>query len=624
MLTSKICGSELPTLRPAHVPRRAPTTRRGAALIRSVGPALLLVLGGFSGMPSSQSPNRFAAPLAYGAPGAKAAPSPGTAGPADARFTALVDGFFDEYTAYYPTEATTLGLHQHDGDLEDLSPAAIAREIGWLQQWQGRFAQVPAEQLAPELRFDAQLIDQQLRALRFEREQLQDHRRRPDLYVGLGTRGINAIIKREYAPARVRLDATVARLRKIPPLLIVAQQNLDRMSPAFIDITLRTLESTARFFRNDVVAAFPGVKEPAPNEQLRTSAEAAAVALESFGEFLRHAGKAKATAGYALGATLFQEKLWADEMIDTPLPELIRRSEAELKRLQEEFRATARRIDVAQPAAVVQLALQKDHPAPPELISFIQGRLASQRQFLIDHAIVTVPTEGVPQVKETPAFRRATTLASMDTPGPYEKSTEAFYYITLPEPTLSAVDTEDFLRGAYNRPLIDVVSIHEVFPGHYVQFLWLSQLSKTRKFITVSSSSEGWAHYTEQMMLDSAYGNNDPRLRLAQLQDALLRAARFVVAIKLHTQGMTMEQAAEFFVKDGFQTRQVAEIEARRGTEDPMYMVYTYGKLEILKLREEYKQRLGAAYTPRKFHDEFLRHGGAPLKLVRAALLDTK
>ncbi len=584
-------------------------------LIKFAGPALFL-LSGFPGVPSGSSDQPFPTPPpAYGAAAA-------AQGNAAARFTALVDGFFTEYTAYYPTEATTLGLHQHDGELEDLSPAGITREVSWLQQWQQRFATVEKSQLPAELRFDAQLLDQQLRSLRFERERLQDHRRRPDFYIGLCTRSINAIIKREYAPARTRLDSTVARLRKIPPLLALAQQNLDRMSPAAVAIALRVIDSTARFFREDVVAAFPTVKDPEPNQQLKAGAEAAAVALERLRSMLQQ--DKTATATFALGSTLLQEKLWADEMIDTPLPALLTRAEAELKRLQEEFRATAKRIDKTKPAAIVQLELQKDHPAPPELITFIQGRLASQRKFLIDHDIVTVPTQGVPQVKETPAFRRATTLASMDTPGPYESSTEAFYYVTLPAPTLNAVDTEDFLRGAYNRPLIDVVSIHEVFPGHYVQFLWLSQLSKTRKFVTVASNSEGWAHYTEQMMLDTQYGNDDPRLRLAQLQDALLRAARFVAAIKLHTQGMTVEQAAEFFQKEGYQTRQVSEIEARRGTEDPLYLVYTYGKLEILALREAYKQRLGTAYSPRKFHDEFLRHGGAPLKLVRAALLDTK
>lgn len=587
--------------------------RRAAARWLAAAAGLTLL----TSLPGPQALPRAAA--RWGAAGLAQAAVPTAT--ADAQLTSLLDQFFDEYQSYYPTEATIVGLHQHDGELEDLSPAAIARELGWLKGWQARLSKLDQAQLSVASRFDAQLVEQHLLSLRFDREQLQDHRRRPGLYVGLCSRSVNAIIKREYATGKARLLSTVSRLQKIPALLTVARQNLDQMAPVAIEITLRDLDATVRFFQKDVVAAFPGVTEAALHAQLKASAEATATALQQFGDYLRREGKARATASFALGPALLQQKLWADEMIDTPLPELYRRSQAELKRLQEEFRATARRIDASRPMTVVQLEMQKDHPPAADIIAFTQGRLGSQRRFLIDRDIVTVPSQVMPQVRETPPFRRATTIASMDTPGPYESSTEAYYYVTLPNPSMSETEREDFLRGAYNRPLVDVVSIHEVFPGHYVQFLWLAQLSKARKFITVASNSEGWAHYTEQMMLDAGYGDGDPKLRLAQLQDALLRAARFVAALALHTQGMTVEQAVEFFQKEGLQTRQVAEIEARRGTQDPLYLVYTYGKLEILQLREEYKKKLGAAYSPRKFHDEFLRYGGAPLKLVRAALL---
>ena len=181
--------------------------------------------------------------------------------------------------------------------------------------------------------------------------------------------------------------------------------------------------------------------------------------------------------------------------------------------------------------------------------------------------------------------------------------------------------SEDFLRGAYSRPLIDVVTIHEAYPGHYTQFLFGPRLTKARKYFGVTSNSEGWAHYTEQMVLDEGYGAGDAKLRLSQLQDALLRAARYVAALRMHTRGMTFEQAVDLFHKDGFQTRQVAELEARRGTQDPMFMSYTYGKLEIYRLRDEYRKKLGPRFTLRGFHDTFLGYGHAPLKLVREAML---
>jgi uncharacterized protein (DUF885 family) len=559
--------------------------------------------------------------LALSPPAVAAPPAKGVAqSTADARLRTLVDQLFAEYPPYYPSGATALGLHEHDGELEDLSPAGIAREVGWIKQWQARLDAVDVKQLSPEARFDAELTRQHLRSLLFERERLQDHRRRPSFYVALCSRSVNAIIKREYAPAPVRARAAVARLQKVPALLAQGRANLDRMSQIAIDITLRDLDGGVRFFRHDVPAAFPTLQDATLKQQLVHSGEAAATALAGFGEFLRRE-RPHATASFALGPQLLQEKLWADEMIDTPLPTLMRRARDELRRLQDEFNATARRIDPSRTAAEVHLELHKDHPQTAEIIAYTQSRLAVARKFLVDHDIVTVPSPELPQVKETPAFRRATTLASMDSAGPFERSTEAYYYVTLPGPELSAADREDFLRGAYNRPLVDVVSIHEVFPGHYAQSLWVPALSTPRKFCGADANIEGWAHYSEQMMLDAGYGNGDPRVRLAQLQDALLRSARFVAAIALHSQGMTVEQAADFFQNEGLQTRQVAEIEARRGTEDPLYLVYTYGKLEILALREDYKRKLGAAYSLRKFHDDFMRHGYAPLKLMREVML---
>ena len=216
---------------------------------------------------------------------------------------------------------------------------------------------------------------------------------------------------------------------------------------------------------------------------------------------------------------------------------------------------------------------------------------------------------------------RATTLASMDTPGPYEKASEAYYYITLPDPTWPPAETEDFLRGAHNRPLIDVVAIHEAFPGHYIQYLWLGRLSKVRQLTDVTSNSEGWAHYAEEMKMEEGYPKSDPKVRLMQLQDALLRAARFVAGIRMHCRGMTQAQAEAFFVREGLQMKTVAELEARRGTQDPLFIVYTYGKLQILKLRADYQAQQGSAYSLRQFHDTLLRYGRAPLGLIRKAML---
>ncbi len=545
-----------------------------------------------------------------------AAPAPADAG---ARFAALVDSFVEEYSAVFPTEATGLGLHAHDADLEDLSPAGQARALDWAKSWEARFAAISSERLSAAQRFDLELVRYELGKQIFAFHEVRDPYRRPGVYLSLAAHSVNLLIKRDFAPAETRLRAVLGRQAKIAQLLQIAEQNLTQMAQVSIDITLSDLDATISFFLRDVPQAFAQVKNAKLSAELQTSSNATAAALRRFGEFLRQS-RPRATAPYALGPSLLQKRLWADELIDEPLDSLKRRSEAELLRLQTEFRAVAQKIDAHKPAEVIQLEMQKDHPGPTGIIAETTTRLQTQQRFLIEKELLTLPSKQLPQVKETPPFMRATSLASMDAAGPFETVHTAYYYVTLPEPSWKAEQTEDFLRGAYNRPLIDVVNIHEAFPGHYVQDLWRTDLSKARKVFFANSNVEGWAHYSEQMMLDENYGAGDPRLRLAQLQDALLRAARFVAAIRMHTQGMTVEQATDFFNKEGFQTRKVSEMEALRGTQDPMYLVYTYGKLEILRLRQELKARQGSAFSLRRFHDELLGYGSAPFKLIRKAM----
>ena len=237
-----------------------------------------------------------------------------------------------------------------------------------------------------------------------------------------------------------------------------------------------------------------------------------------------------------------------------------------------------------------------------------------------------------PVLEETPPFMRATTQASMDPPGPFEThSKTAYFNVTLPEKSWTPEHVAEHM-AAFNVGTVVSTSVHEAWPGHYVQFLWVNSagLSKVRKIVTANTNVEGWAHYCEQMMLDEGYGQpgtgaKDGRdanlIRLGQLQDALLRDARFVVAIRMHTGDMTMEQAIDFFVNEGYQSRSVGAVETKRGTSDALYLYYTLGKLEILKLRDDYKKKQGAAYTLQGFHDAFMRQGGAPIPIVREALL---
>ncbi len=539
------------------------------------------------------------------------------------QFAAMVDQYYAELPSSHPTWATELGWHEHDGDLESLSPAAQQKELARLKAWDQKFSVFEKAALPDDAQADLKMLRLGIASQLLELEGVQSWRRRPDVYIETASRALYVLIKREFAPAAKRLDSAIAREEKIPALFLEARTNLRGVSKIALDIALDEMPDIESFFEHDVPLAFAGVKDAAQKARLERATAGVTRAIKDYDAFLRKEIAPHANAPFAIGEELFRKKLAADEMIDAPLDELLARGEAELKRLQNEFKKTAAQIDAKKTYAQVQEEMQRDHSTAASIIPDTQTRLAGLRRFLVEHRIVSLPSEIMPRVEETPPFMRATTMASMETPGAFEtRATEAYYNVTLPERAWPAAQVEDFLRGAFNRPLIDVVSIHEAFPGHYVQFLWLPKLrSKVRKVESTNTNVEGWAHYCEQMMLDEGYGGGDPKLRLAQLQDALLRAARYVAGIRMHARGMTLEQAIDFFQHEGFQSRKVAEMEVKRGTEDPTYLYYTLGKLEILRLRDDYKKKLGAGYSLEKFHDAFLGEGALPISLVRKALV---
>jgi uncharacterized protein (DUF885 family) len=354
--------------------------------------------------------------------------------------------------------------------------------------------------------------------------------------------------------------------------------------------------------------------------------------LKSYQQWLEKDLKPRAHGDFRLGADNYRKKLLYDEDVDIPLDRLLEIGMANLRQNQQAFKETAAKIDPSKTPQQILEELEKDHPAPDKLLQAFRDTLGGLKDYLEQHHIVKVPSEVLPIVQETPPFARALTFASMDTPGPYEKvAKEAFLNVTLPEPTWSAKEVEEHMSG-FNRGTVISTAVHEVYPGHYIQFLWVPYApSKVRKLLGCSSNSEGWAHYSEQMMMDQGYGRTPGTdldhdtafltLRLGQLQDALLRNARFIVGIQMHTGKMTFDQGVEFFEKEGYQSHINGLRETKRGTSDPTYLYYTLGKLEILKLREDYKKKMGDKFSLEDFHNEFLKQGFPPVKLIRKAML---
>jgi uncharacterized protein (DUF885 family) len=539
-------------------------------------------------------------------------------------FSTFVDDYFSELFRWTPTAGTAAGLHQYDDSLEDLSAAAITRRIKTLHGQQQRLLKLQEGKLTPEEAIDAEILDSQIRAELLELETVRSWRLNPMTYVAAPAAAIDLLIKRNFATPKERLRSVIARLNATPAVFQAMRANIADPPKEFTDLALIVGGGSVGYFR-DTLAGW--AKEAAAGdapllEQFQKANREVLKALEESVAWLKKDLLPHSQGSYVIGADNFHKKLLYEEMVDIPLDKLLAIGEANLKKDYDAFLETARKIDPAKPPAAVMKALSDDHPTEADLIPSARRTIEKVRQFLIDKQIVSIPSEVRPTVQETPPFARNGSFASMDTPGPYEtRATEAFYYVTPTEKEWDAKQKEEHLR-LFNAPVMDLITIHEAFPGHYIQFLYAKQYpTKTRKLTTCGTNVEGWAHYTEQMMVDEGYGGGDPRIRLAQLSEALLRDCRYVVGIKLHTQGMSVEKGAKFFVEKGFQEPANAYQEARRGTYNPTYLYYTLGKLQILKLREDYRKAKGPAYRLQTFHNDFVKQGGVPIKLIRRILL---
>jgi uncharacterized protein (DUF885 family) len=550
------------------------------------------------------------------------APPPANVASRNSDFDEVSRAFLEDMYQRQPTSATYLGIHKYNDRLDDYSRKAVDDAVVSARQFRGRVAAIDAASLSPERQLDREhllrSIDSRLLSLEVVRPWAVD----PDSYSSGLTQTAYIMIKRNFAPPEDRLRQLIAREKAMPAALAHARTNLQNPPKIYTEIAIEQMDGNRGFFETAVASAFPTVTDKALLAEFKQANDAVIAAMADYKKWMQDDLLERSNGNFAIGEDPYRKKLAADEMIELPLDELLQIAERDLRKNQAAFTEAARAIDPKRPASEVLKTLEADHPPAEKLLSTTQAELDALGRFMTEKRIVTIPKAAPARVEETPPFLRATTSASMDIPGPFEKvATEAYYNMTLPDPKLSAAEKNEFMTQWYY-PAISNVSVHEVWPGHYLQFLYAKNFpSDIRKVLGAATNSEGWAHYCEQMVIDEGFHADDPRYRLAQVQDALLRDVRFIVGIRMHTRGMTVAEAEEFFMKEGYQSRPVARSESKRGTSDPTYGYYTMGKLMILKLREDYRAKMGDKFSLQEFHDAFIKLGPLPLPLVRKAML---
>lgn len=539
----------------------------------------------------------------------------------DTAFQELSQRLIKEHWDFYPTAGSRIGRHEYDGQLPDLSPSQNKRREEELRRGLSELRALGAIGLDETGRLSYRIMELFLRRELFIFNDLKPLENNPMRHTGY--LNVSGYIRRDYAPLEDRIRSATSAMKQAPDFLEVLDQALsDRISSHVVDMSVESYSGMARFYRVDLADAATGVTDPEIVTEFNQARETAAVALDSFVERLKSRG-ASGPDGFAIGAELYSGMLATGEGLDAPLSRIAAIGQANLEDNLARIKELAQSIAPGRSVSEIVEEIGRNHPQAQQLIPETRGMLEDIRQSLIDLDVITVPSEDRCQVIETPTYMRYA-FAAMDSAGALEtRATESFYYVTPVEDDWTDKQAEEWLSN-FNYDTLKIISVHEVYPGHFVHHLhnrYGRELPLVNRVATAYSFTEGWAHYTEQMILETGYGEGQPKLLLTQLLEALVRNCRYMCSLRMHTEKMTLDEATKFFMENAYMAELPARREALRGTFDPGYLNYTLGKLMILKLRKDYQREQGGAYNLKEFHDRLLSFGGPALPLLRPALL---
>ncbi|MGH3901913.1 MAG: DUF885 domain-containing protein [Pseudonocardiaceae bacterium] len=548
------------------------------------------------------------------------APQVGSAGQAagSVEWTKHLRQFEEGYFERNPTFAVQQGRHEYDGRLPDWSAAGIRTTVEWLHAQRTEAEAFNQNALSAEQRFERQYLLSRIDADLFWLEEAEQPFTNPTFYLSGGL-DPSVYLTRPYASADTRIKAFTGYARAVPAAAAQIRANLRMPLPkSFIEYGVNGFGGFPDFYRKDVPKIFAEVKDPALQAELASTIEPAARAMQDLADWLK-AGLPQATENFALGPAKFADMLRMTERVTTPLAELERVGRADLARNLDALRqACAEYL----PGAAIEACVTKVNADKPSggAVEGARAQLGTLRQFVVDHDLVSIPGTEQALVAEAPPYQRSNS-AYIDIPGPYDKGMPSIYYIAPPDPSWSKAEQDAYVPGKSN---LLFTSAHEVWPGHFLQFLHSnrSPFEFGRLFVGYAYA-EGWAHYTEEMMWEAGLGNGAPEAHIGQLSDALLRNVRLLCAIGMHTQGMSAASCETMFREQAYQDPGNARQQAARGTYDPAYLNYTMGKLMISKLRADWTANRGGRTAWREFHDRFLSYGGPPIPLLREQMLGT-
>ncbi|MDQ6786299.1 MAG: DUF885 domain-containing protein [Acidobacteriota bacterium] len=532
------------------------------------------------------------------------------------QWDAYVGQFLNDYFATHPDFAVVQGKHEFDGKLPDWSEDGLKKEIVRLHAERDKASAFKDDQLDERQRFERDYLIAQIDKDLFWREVADQPHMNPYFYAD--SIDPDVYVSREYAPLETRIKSYTAYVRNVPNALNQIKTNLKTpMAKTLVKIGRTTIGGLADFYSKDVPKVFESVKDEQSQKDFKEANDAAIKAVKDFDAYLGEQEKS-ANDNFALGADKFKRMLKDTEGVDIDLAKLEEIGRQDLQRNTDALKQECDKFAPGQTLMQCMAKASADKAPGANVVEAATNQLSDIRKYITDKDIVTIPGTEQARVAQAPPYK-AWNFAYINIPGPYETGLPSTYYVSPPNPAWSKEKQDAYVPG---KGSLLFTSVHEVYPGHFVQFLHANRSqSKFGQVFVGYAFAEGWAHYTEEMMYDAGLGNNDPEMHIGQLQEALLRNVRFLSAIGMHTKGMTVEESKKMFLEQGFQDEGSAEQQAERGTFDPAYLNYTMGKLMIRKLREDWTATRGGRSAWKQFHDAFLSYGGPPIPLVRKAMM---
>ena len=541
---------------------------------------------------------------------------------ANVAIEALSERLIAEHWNFYPTTGSRIGRHEYDGKLPDLSPSHISRRIQELRSGLTQLRDLETSNPGTEEQLSREMLDLFLQRELFTFEEMRPLENNPMRQSGFLNMG--GYVRRDYAPLEDRLRSATTALGQVPDFLHTLDAALrDDLSRHVVDMSVESYSGMAHFYRTDLAAFADAVHDSQISSGFLAAIDTAAASLDAFAAKLKDRSRGGEN-DFAIGSRLYSRMLATGEALDLPLERITAVGQANLEENLQQLRELADSIAPGKSVQEIVDLISRNHPDAEGLIPDTRELLEDIRQSLLDFDVISLLSEDRCQVVETPAYMRYA-FAAMDSAGALEtKATESFYYVTPVEEHWTDLQAEEWL-SKFDYNTLRIISIHEVYPGHFVHGLhnrYGRTLPLINRAATSYAFSEGWAHYTEQMMVETDYGREKPELQLTQLLEALVRNCRYMCSIAMHTGSMTVDEATKFFMDNAFMAEYPSRREALRGTFDPGYLNYTLGKLMILKLRADYREELGGDYSQKAFHDRLLSFGAPPLPLLRKAMLE--